>query len=283
MSEPFSTAYDHHLVQRARRLRLGNRFRSGSQLLGGYRSRIKGNGLEYVESRAYMPGDDVRRMDWTVTARTAHPYVKLFEEEKQLRILQLVDVGASMFFGGRQRTKLQTALSAAVALAYAAMRDQDVSQLLLFGGEQAQLFSPVRRAGEFSHMCHQLDAFNLSPYQQPVRRKTALEAMVQTVAAMKHRPSVVLLYSDLSPIEQFEALGPRLASIADLLIIQTLSRLEIDPKPMRRVRLYSPDSRRAASSAKAVPTVSSLWGRRVHSLTDDGDIIADLQRVLGRR
>jgi uncharacterized protein (DUF58 family) len=118
---------------RARRLAPPARRVSGSHA-STHASRFRGRGVDYAESRVYQPGDDIRQMDWRVTARSGKPHTKLFEEEREQSILMLVDLNASMRFGTRVRFKSVQAARAAALIAWTAVRNGDRVGVLGFGG-----------------------------------------------------------------------------------------------------------------------------------------------------
>src|SRR5215831_14502700 len=119
------------IVRRARRLRFRVRPDAVSQLAGAYHGARPGIGLTFAELRAYEPGDDVRHLDWNVTARQGRPYVRRFIEERALSLWLIVDVSASLRFGPEGRTKADRAAQAAALLAAAAIRNGDHAGLAL--------------------------------------------------------------------------------------------------------------------------------------------------------
>lgn len=136
-------------LRRIRRVSLQAGRRVDSLFAGGYRSAFKGRGMEFEEVRPYVPGDDVRHIDWNVTARTRAPFVKEFREERELTLVLAVDVSGSMAFGsggedGRTDKRLQQARVAG-GLAYAAIRNNDRVGLLAFA-EDVELFVPPRKS-----------------------------------------------------------------------------------------------------------------------------------------
>ena len=110
---------------------------------GAYRSLFKGRGIEFDEVREYVPGDDVRTIDWNVTARTGSAFVKKFVEERELTVLLLVDVSASGDFGGGVRSKRAVAAELAALLAFSAGRNGDKTGLMMFS-DRCELFVPPR-------------------------------------------------------------------------------------------------------------------------------------------
>jgi uncharacterized protein (DUF58 family) len=113
------------LRPRCHALRLPMRQAAASALAGAYRSRFRGRGVDFLESRNYQPGDDIRNMDWRVTARTGRAHTKVFEEERERPVLVALDAGPSLFFGTRKRLKSVAAGQMAAAIAWAAIRRGD--------------------------------------------------------------------------------------------------------------------------------------------------------------
>ena len=136
------------ILRQVRRIELRTRRMVASLTGGGYRSAFRGTGLEFEEVREYTPGDDVRAIDWNVTARAGRPYVKVFREERELTILLLVDVSGSMRFGAipgiSPRAKLALAAEAAAVVAVSALRNRDRIGLVAFA-ERTRLHLPARR------------------------------------------------------------------------------------------------------------------------------------------
>src|SRR4029079_14688904 len=116
-------------------------------MAGAYLSVFKGRGMEFDEVRPYVPGDDVRSIDWNVTARTGEPHVKRFFEERELRVMRLVDVSASQDFGSGRRSKLEAAVELSALLAMSAVENGDKVGLLLFHGG-ADKYIPPRKGGK---------------------------------------------------------------------------------------------------------------------------------------
>ena len=125
------------LRRRVEGLRLAVREPSRSILTGGHRSRFRGRGMDYQESRHYQPGDDIRNMDWRITARAGRPHVKLYEEERERPVIVLLDLSPSMFFGTRGAFKSVAAARLAVLIGWTAVAQGDRIGALLFGASVA--------------------------------------------------------------------------------------------------------------------------------------------------
>jgi len=123
----------------ARDLRLGNRRPALSTSAGAHASRFRGRGMDYLESRGYQAGDDIRNMDWRVTARAGEPHIKLYTEERERPVVVMVDLNPGMFFGTRGAFKSVVAARAAALIGWAAVRHHDRIGALLFNGRHQEL------------------------------------------------------------------------------------------------------------------------------------------------
>jgi uncharacterized protein (DUF58 family) len=135
------------LMARVRAIQIRTHKLVNTALSGGYRSTFRGSGIEFSEVRAYAPGDDVRRIDWNVTARTGETFVKTYAEERELTIHLVVDQSRSMDFGSREWTKREVAAQLAALITFVAMRHQDRVGLSLFG-ERLGLHLPAKKGGQ---------------------------------------------------------------------------------------------------------------------------------------
>ena len=130
------------IVRQVRRIQLVTGRQVADVLAGAYVSVFKGRGVEFDEVRPYVPGDDVRTIDWNVTARVGAPYVKRYVEERQLTVMLLVDVSASLDFGSAQRSKREAAVELSALLAFSAIHNDDKVGLLLFHREVDEYIPP---------------------------------------------------------------------------------------------------------------------------------------------
>jgi len=162
-----------------------------SDLFGGeYHSVFKGRGMEFAEVRQYQPGDEVRTIDWNVTARTGEPYVKRFTEERELTVMLVVDASASGRFGSAPSTKLETAAEIAALLAFSAIRNNDRVGLLLFT-DRVERFVPPRKGRQHGlRVLRELMAFETAGTGTDLRG--ALEVLRRVVT----KRAVVFLISD---------------------------------------------------------------------------------------
>ena len=135
------------LLKEVRRIHIKTGHRVTEVMSGEYRSIFKGRGMEFEEVREYVPGDDVRTIDWNVTARMQRPFVKEFREERELVVMILVDISASGDFGTKGSTKNKVAAQLAATLAFAATRNNDKVGLILFSDRIERFVAPKRGRG----------------------------------------------------------------------------------------------------------------------------------------
>src|SRR6266853_782469 len=163
-------------------------------LAGQYHSGFKGQGMNFDEVREYQPGDEVRTIDWNVTARMNHPFVKKFVEERELTLMLMVDVSGSGLFGSSEQSKRELAAEIASVLAFSAIRNNDKVGLILFSDE-VEKFIPPRKGRR-----HVLRVIREILFFEPRRRGTDLNAALEFLMHVtRHRAIAVVLSDFLGP------------------------------------------------------------------------------------
>ena len=178
------------LIARIRRIEIKTRKLVSDSFAGEYQSVFKGRGMEFDEVRQYHPGDDVRSIDWNVTARTGEPYVKSFIEERELTAMLVVDVSGSGDFGTRNRFKRELAVELAAVMSFAAITNNDKVGLLLFTDRVETLVPPRKGRSHVLRMVRDLLVF------QPMGSGTDIRLALDSVHQMLKRRSIVFLVSD---------------------------------------------------------------------------------------
>ena len=159
-------------------------------MVGAYLSRFKGRGMDFEELREYMPGDDVRSIDWNVTNRMGRPFVKRYREERELSVVLAVDVSASSAFGSLRRTKREFAVEIAATLAVSAARSSDKVALLLFT-DQVELYVPPRKGRrQILRVIREMLTF------EPKQRGTNIPVAMKFLNHVMRRRSIVFLLTD---------------------------------------------------------------------------------------
>lgn len=212
----------------AKDIRLQTRASSTAIMDGDARTRIRGRGMEFAEVRPYQPGDDIRTIDWRVTARTQSPYTKLFQEEKERPVFLLVDQRSPMFFGSRNVFKSVYAAELACVVAWAAHANNDRIGALLFGDTEQKDLRAKRGKFAMLNFIHELQRFN-SQLNSPIPRQrvNTMEDMLKDVRRVARPGSAVFLLSDFHDYN--EACNESLSVLArhtDVSVVHLWDKLE---------------------------------------------------------
>jgi uncharacterized protein (DUF58 family) len=231
-----------------------------TETLGGqYHSVFKGQGMNFEEVREYQPGDDVRSIDWNVTARMNHPFIKKYVEERELTLMLLVDLSGSGIFGSGPQTKRELAAEIASVLAFSAIRNNDKVGLILFTEEVEKYIPPKKGRRHVLRVIREILLF------QPARRGTRFSEALDVLNRLARRHAIVVIISDflfeqrsssadggtrrqagylLSP-----TLGPgSLPALRqtnrrhDVIAIQVVDRFEMELPPLGRLILTDAES-----------------------------------------
>lgn len=183
-----------------------------SQLAGEYRSRFKGMGVEFEDVRSYQPGDDVRTINWNVTARVGSPHVKTYMEERDLTLYFLIDVSASTDFGSREESKREAACRIFALLAFAASHSHDNVGLILFS-DQIELHVRARKGKR--HVMRMIDQIM---QHQPQGKGSDIASALEYYRQVKRQRCVSFLFSDFLADAYHEMLG-EVARVHDLICV----------------------------------------------------------------
>ncbi len=170
------------------------------QLAGDYHSTFKGQGVEFDEVRPYLFGDDVRAIDWNVTAKTGTPHIKRFAEERELTILFLVDVSGSQTYGSVGRSKMELAAEVTALLALTAIRNQDKIGLILFSDRLVKFLPPRKGRDSVMRLAREVLAT-----EEEAAGGTDLEGMLKFLNGVQKRRAVVFLVSDFLGVEKWKS------------------------------------------------------------------------------
>lgn len=178
------------ILKKVRRLEITTRGLVNEVFSGEYHSVFKGRGMNFAEVREYQYGDDIRSIDWNVTARTGSPFVKVHEEERELTVMLVVDVSGSGEFGTRERMKGEIAVELCALLAFSAIKNNDKVGLIVFS-DRIEKFVPPRKGRR-----HVLRVLRELLYLEPEGRGTDLAAALEYLTRVVHKRAVVFLVSD---------------------------------------------------------------------------------------
>ncbi|NQT61447.1 MAG: DUF58 domain-containing protein [Candidatus Marinimicrobia bacterium] len=178
------------LLKKVKKIELSTRHLVNEVFGGEYHSVFKGRGMEFAEVREYSPGDDIRTIDWNVSARTGVPFVKLFEEERELTVMILVDASASGAFGTRVQMKRALAAELSAVLAFSAVKNNDKVGLIIFT-DRVEKYIPPRKGR--SHVLRVIrEVLDHEPEHQGTSINTALEFMSRVI----RKRAVIFMISD---------------------------------------------------------------------------------------
>ncbi len=178
------------ILEKVRLIEIRSRNIVNELFAGEYHSAFKGRGMEFAEVREYLHGDDVRTIDWNVTARIGAPYVKVFDEEREQTVMLLVDASASGAFGSVRQMKGEVGVEISALLAFAAIKNNDRVGLLIFTDE-VEVFVPPKKGRK-----HVLRVIRELLYFEPRGRRTSIAGALDYLDKVLHRRSVVFLISD---------------------------------------------------------------------------------------
>ncbi len=178
------------IVAKVRRIRIAASRAVNDLFAGEYHSVFRGRGMEFDEVREYQPGDEVRTIDWNVTARAGQPFVKRFREERELTVVFVVDVSASGAFGTVRSSKLEMLIEVAALLMFSALKNHDKVGLLLFCDDTVKYLPPRKGTGNVLRFLRELVAAR--PIRKPADPVHALEFLGRVL----RRRAVVFLLSD---------------------------------------------------------------------------------------
>jgi len=178
------------IIRKIRRIQIVSSRKVDQLLAGTWNSAFKGRGIEFEEVRPYQVGDDVRTIDWNVTARSDQPYVKLFREERELAVMLLVDLSGSQSFGTNDQTKRDLVVELSATLAMSAIRNNDRVGLTLFTDEIEKCIPPRKGSRHVLRLIREL------LYCEPVGNRTNLRRALEHLNRTSRRRTIVFLISD---------------------------------------------------------------------------------------
>jgi uncharacterized protein (DUF58 family) len=293
------------LMARVRQIQIRTHRLVNTALSGGYRSTFRGSGLEFSEVRAYQPGDEVRRIDWNVTARTGEAFIKTYAEERELTINLIVDTSRSMDFGSGRWTKRETAAQFCALISFVAMRHQDRVGLVLFG-DQPGLHVRARKGGQHvlrvvreviaapttgggsdlaAVLEHQLRAlrrrsivFLVSDFLDGSSRSPAATRWPELLARLNRRHDVIAVHV----VDPFEVELPS-AGVIGLQEIETGGALELDTRPARVRAAWRDDAARRRAELHAALARARVERIELDTARDLGEPIRAFFRRRAKR
>ncbi len=249
------------LLRQVRLLEIVTRDLVKDVLAGGYTSVFRGRGLEFSEVRDYRPGDDIRTIDWNVTARMGAPFVKRYVEERELTVLFLVDHSSSEVFGTRVRTKAELAAEVCAALAMTAVKSNDRVGIALFTDRVERFVPPQKGKTHVRRVIRELLSF------EPAGVGTDLHAALDFVNRVQRRRAVLFLVSDfVAPPSVYRAALRVAARRHDAIAIQLVDPRERELPDVGLVTLREAETGRWMFADTSAPGVREAFRRRAHAV-----------------
>jgi uncharacterized protein (DUF58 family) len=252
------------LLKKIRRIEIRTSHLVNEALAGQYHSAFKGRGMEFEEVRPYQIGDDVRTIDWNVSARSGEPFVKVFREERELTVLLVVDVSRSQEFGSHEQFKRELVAELGATLAFSAIKNNDRVGLVCFTDRVEKFVPPRKGTAHVLRVIRELLAF------QPTGRGTNIAAALDHVNRILRKRAVVFLISDLQDAGYDRAL--RLARRRhDLIVININDRREQTLPNVGLIDLIDNESGRRMVIDTASRRFRETYGRLMHEENERRD------------
>jgi len=254
------------LLKRVRHIEIKARGLSQNIFAGQYHSAFKGRGMIFSEVREYQYGDDVRDIDWKVTARYNRPYVKVYEEERELTVMLLIDVSRSLTFGSSTMIKRDMVAEIAATLAFSAILNNDKIGVIFFS-EEVEKFIPPRKGSK--HILYIIrEILGFKPKNKGTEISVALRYLTN---AIKKRCTAFLISDFIDPDDYKQSL--RIANRKhDVVAIQVYDKLSTNLKPIGLMKVKDPETEEETwidtSSQKVRSEYSTWWNKRQEEMHD---------------
>ncbi|MBR6049281.1 MAG: DUF58 domain-containing protein [Bacteroidales bacterium] len=299
---------DEEILKKVRKIEIKARGLSQQMFSGEYHSAFKGRGMEFSEVREYQYGDDVRNIDWNVTARLAHPYVKIFEEERELTVMLLVDVSGSGRFGTHSQFKEELAAEVAATLAFSAIANNDKVGMILFSDRIEKFIPPKKGRSHILRIIRELITF------KPESNGTNIgQALGYFQNVIKKRCTAFLISDFLTPLSPHDSSlmaggQPEWADALklaagkhDIVALRLVDCREERLENLGLVKFYDPESTetlwvdtgraevrravdaRAAEQRNRTETTLKRYGIDLATLYTGEDFVKPLRNLLARR
>jgi len=251
------------ILKKVRKIEIKTRGLSNQVFSGHYHSAFKGKGMAFSEVREYQYGDDIRSIDWNVTARFNHPYVKIFEEERELTVVLLIDVSGSNEFGTRKQLKEELMTEIAAVLAFSAIHNNDKVGVIFFSDRIEKFIPPKKGTSHILRIIRELVDF------KPQSQKTDISGSLRFLTNAIKKRCIAFLISDFIDKDFEPAL--RIASRKhDLVALRVFDHRESDIPAMGLVKVFNKESGRDiwvdTSDAAVRRNYRDWWVKKEHSL-----------------
>ncbi len=251
------------LLQKVRKIEIKTHGLSRNIFAGEYHSQFKGRGMAFSEVREYQPGDDVRSIDWNVTARMNRPYIKVYEEERELTVMLLVDVSGSRNFGTVSQMKRDTMAEVAATLAFSTIENNDKVGVIFFSDRVEKFIPPKKGKSHVLHIIRELLSF------EPEHHGTDINAALQFLTNAQKRRCAAFLISDLMDA-RFSAVPEKKGEVApvviaarkhDLNAIQIYDRRDAEMPNVGLLKVRDPETGARVWADTSLASVRNAYGQ----------------------
>ncbi|MFN3557141.1 MAG: DUF58 domain-containing protein [Bacteroidales bacterium] len=253
------------LLKKVRKIEIKTRGISNQVFAGSYQSAFKGRGMAFTEVREYQFGDDIRNIDWNVTARFNHPFVKVFEEERELTVMLLIDVSGSNTFGSKAQLKEEIITEIAAVLAFSAISNNDKVGVIFFSSIIEKFIPPKKGSTHILRIIRELLDF------KPTQQQTDIAGALKYLRNVIKKKSVAFLISDMHD-KGFEDALSIVGKKHDLVGIRVYDQLEDDIPSVGLMRFRDAESGQMAwadTSSKSFRQNLRLWNENHRKYLDE--------------
>lgn len=244
------------LLKRVRKIEIKSRGLSQNIFAGQYHTAFKGRGMAFSEVREYQYGDDIRSIDWNVTARFNHPYVKIFEEEREMTVMMLIDVSGSRMFGTNAQLKQNMITEIAATLAFSAIQNNDKIGVIFFSDKLEKFIPPKKGRKHILYIIRELIDF------QPENTETNIPGALRYLTNVIKKRSTAFVISDFIDVKDFQTDLTIANRRHDVVAIQVFDKRETELPPVGLVHIKDAETgeeRQIDASSKAVRYAYRQW------------------------
>lgn len=249
------------ILKRVRRIEITTRNLVNEVFAGEYHSMFKGQGLEFAEVREYQAGDNYKDIDWNVSARMGHPYIKKYEESRELNVVLAVDISASTVFGTQRALKSEYLAELAAVLAFSALSNHDKVSLLLFSDQVEIFLSPRKGKKAVLQMIREI------LYCQPQGKKTSINNALTHLSHIIKKRSIVFLLSDFWD-EGYQKPLKVLVQKHDVIALQILDPAELELPSAGVIQIEDPETGRTFSIDTDSKIVRAKYRQQIQQLQE---------------
>jgi uncharacterized protein (DUF58 family) len=254
------------LLKRVRKIEIKSRGLSQNIFAGQYHTAFKGKGMAFSEVREYQYGDDIRNIDWNVTARFNHPFVKIFEEEREMTVMLLIDVSGSRMFGSNTQLKQSMITEIAATLSFSAMQNNDKIGVIFYSDKLEKFIPPKKGKKHILFIIRELIDF------RPENTGTDLSGALRYMTSVIKKRSTTFVLSDFIDTKDFQTDLTIANRKHDVVAIQVFDKREAELPPIGLIHIRDAETGSEqqidASSKKVRETYRLWWSNQQQSLLE---------------